>query len=57
MKIYTQDHGVYGHIVVVASDETGARELMKSCRNYDPDQDVWGFAILKGLVIENLGDS
>lgn len=57
MKIFTQDHGWAGAIVVIASNETEARELMKGCYNYDVSVPVMEHEIKNGFRFVNLGDS
>lgn len=37
MKIYVQDHGVYGVIIVVAEGLDSARQKMKLHLNYKPN--------------------
>ncbi len=57
MKIFTQDNSWAGAIVVIASNETEARELMKGCYNYDPSVPIKEHEIKKGFRFVNLGDS
>lgn len=56
MKIFIQDCGVYGCIVVVAEDEDSARIMMEDERNYQKDREIQFFPIQKGFIYCNLGD-
>lgn len=58
MKIYVQECGWEGSILVVARDEPTAREIMENeARNYDPKRELEAFEITEGFVHINLGDS
>lgn len=59
MNIYIQDFGWAGCIIVIASSEEEAREMMKASRNhnYDPLQPVDMKEIQPGVVHINYGDS
>lgn len=57
MKIYIQDLGVYGCIVVIAETPDEARTFMVSEYNYDPDKPIEEKEITPGFVFSNLGDS
>lgn len=58
MKIYVQECGWKGSILVVARDEPAAREIMENeARNYDPKRELEVFEITEGFVHINLGDS
>lgn len=55
-KIYIQDHGVYGVIVVIANSEEEARSYMQGNYNYDPKSDLEVKDIEIGEVVVNIGD-
>lgn len=59
MKLYIQDHGVYGCIIVIAKDVKTAREIMagpSSVTNYDPEAPIEEHEIEEGFFYENIGD-
>lgn len=56
MKIYIQDHGVYGSILVVAENLEAATSLIKNRYNYDPNKEIEEHEIVNGFIFENLGD-
>lgn len=56
MKIYTQDHGVYGSILVIAENLEAATQLISNSYNYDPKEEIEEYDIVNGFVYENLGD-
>lgn len=56
MKLFYQDNGWCGSIVVIAENEKKARELMSTCQNYEPDKIVEEHKIKKGLCLKNYGD-
>ncbi len=59
MKIYSQDNGVYGLIVVVAENKEAAAELIRQNSMYEKlsDKPIEEKEIVNGLVIANWGDS
>lgn len=56
MKIYTQNNGWCGSIVVIAKNEKQARELMQEAHNYDKNVPVEEHDIKLGFIFYNLGD-
>lgn len=56
MKIYIQDHSWMGMIVVIASSEIEARELMKQYHNYDMIVEIKSYEIKNGFSFANYGD-
>ena len=56
MKIYIQDNGVYGMIVVIAISETHARKLMENEHNYRESYEIESHEICSGFCYSNLGD-
>ena len=56
MKIYTQDNGWRGSIVVIADNEKEARELMEKELNYEPTSPVEEHEITKGWIYVDYGD-
>ncbi len=61
LKIYTQDLGAYGAIVVVAKDEATAREIMQrnnvpQFSGYESTLEVEEHEITEGLWIDFMGD-
>jgi hypothetical protein len=56
LKIYEQNQGWAGNLVVVAESEAEARELMTGHENYNAQDDLICHEIKKGLVIFNYGD-
>lgn len=56
MKIYIQNQGVYGSILVIAKDEAAARKLMEGIYNYSAKDAVEEHEIEEGFVHYNLGD-
>jgi hypothetical protein len=56
MNLYIQDSGVYGMIIVAASDEPEAREKMESFSNYSEDDYVEEFEFTSDFVYANYGD-
>ncbi len=58
LKIYIQDHGVYGMTVVIADSELEAREMMKGegRGEYEENKPIEEYKIEKGFVYENNGD-
>ncbi len=57
MKLYVQDHGWAGCLVVIAYSEVEARMYMEGRYNYAPLKEVDEMEIVCGLLIENTGDS
>lgn len=57
MKIYVQDHGVYGCIVVLAENKEQARKFMEGEYNYDKNEPVEEMELEPGVIHVNLGDS
>jgi hypothetical protein len=58
-KIYIQDYGVYGCIIVIASSEEEARNKMRPKSGYSGYKDnlpVESFDISEDFVYENYGD-
>ena len=56
LKIYVQDHGIYGMVMVVSTDLEAAKVVMSRYPNYNPDVEVWEFEIESGMSWCNLGD-
>lgn len=56
MKIFIQDCGWRGSIVVVADNEEQAREMMKDEYNYEPTGSIEAKEIKPGLIWVDLGD-
>lgn len=56
MSIYIQNCGVYGMIVVSASDEPEAREKMEEFANYDPDYPIEEHEFNSDFAYANYGD-
>jgi hypothetical protein len=56
MKIFTQDNGWAGCIVVTAKDENDARSKMECAQNYDRAQDVVEWDINSDFFFANYGD-
>jgi hypothetical protein len=56
MKIYIQDLGVYGSIVVIAENEESARKMMVGNYNYESNTPLLEHEIKPGFVFCNLGD-
>ena len=56
MKLYVQNNGVYGCIVVIAKNEEDARKLMNGCYNYDENSNLDVYDLTEGFKFENLGD-
>ena len=56
MKIYIQDCGWCGSILVIANNEVEAREMMKNEYNYEPDGVVSEEEIKHGFIRCDLGD-
>lgn len=56
MKLYIQDCGWRGSIIVIANSESEARELMKNEYNYEPDGEIEEEEIRVGFIFTNLGD-
>lgn len=60
MKIYTQDRGCYGCIVVIAENLDDAIKMMKDYYNYNPNHTISPVTeedIVVGWAFCNLGDS
>lgn len=63
MKLYIQDHGVYGMITVIADDENHAREIMRKeakendMSNYAEERALYVYPIVSGFFYENYGGS
>lgn len=56
MKIYIQDCGWRGSILVIANNEAEARDMMKNEYNYEPEGIVEEEEIKHGFIFSNLGD-
>lgn len=56
LKIYSMDCSWRGCIVVVATSEETARELMSQAYNYDPKGIIEVHDIKDGFFFYNLGD-
>ena len=56
MKMYIQDCGWRGSILVIANNEAEARDMMKNEYNYEPDGIVEEEEIKHGFIFSNLGD-
>ena len=56
MKIFVQDCGWRGSILVIANNEIEARKLMKNEYNYEPDGIVYEEDIKIGFIWTDLGD-
>ena len=56
MKMYIQDCGWRGSILVVANSEEQAREMMADEYNYEPNRSVVEEEIKLGFIFSNLGD-
>lgn len=56
MKMYIQDCGWRGSILVIANNEAEAREMMKDEYNYESDGIVYEEEIKHGFIFSNLGD-
>ncbi len=56
MKLYIQDCGWRGSIVVVANSQEEARALMEGCYNYEPNGEIEEEEIRVGFIFANLGD-
>lgn len=56
LKIFVQDHGVYGMLVVVAKCSYDARVIMKSSHTYSESEPLEIYDIKEGLSIVNYGD-
>lgn len=56
MKLYIQDCGWRGSIIVIANSKEEARELMKDAYNYEPDNSIEEEEIRHGFVYVDLGD-
>lgn len=57
MKLYIQDRGVYGCIIVVANSVEQAKEYMSGEYNYNVNETIEEVEIKEGFVYCNLGDS
>lgn len=57
LKLYIQDHGYRGMIVVIADSEESARQLMTNAYNYEKNHEVIVEDIKDGFWWYNLGDS
>jgi len=55
MKIYVQNHGWAGALVVVAASEEEARAMMKEMVTYMKSQPLEVFEIKPGVVVDNYG--
>jgi hypothetical protein len=55
MKLFVQDNGKSGMIVVIAGSETLARQLMKGYCNYDPGEDLDEYSLEEGVSFCNYG--
>lgn len=56
MKLFIQDCGWRGSIIVIANSQEEARQLMKGAYNYEPDGNIEEEEIEHGFVYINLGD-
>lgn len=56
MKIFIQDNGFAGMIIVVAETEERARQFMWEYHNYDPKKSIQSFEIEYGFSYSCLGD-
>lgn len=56
MKLYIQDCGWRGSIIVVANNEAEAREMMKNEYNYNPELELEEAEIRHGFIYTDLGD-
>lgn len=56
MKLYYQDNGWCGSIVVIAESLGEARALMQNELNYDRDVPIDEYPIENGLVLTCMGD-
>lgn len=56
LKIYEQDHGWAGTLIVVSESEEKARRLMEEHPTYDKTQHVNVYEIVEGLEFANYGD-
>ena len=56
MKLYIQDCGWRGSIVVIADNEVEARFLMKDEYNYEADGELEEAEIRVGFIHTDLGD-
>jgi len=57
MKIYIQDHGVFGVLVAIAENEEQARDFMEGSINYSPKVELEERDLIPGLIVENYGDT
>ncbi len=56
LMLYTMDCSWAGMIVVVARNEDEARNLMRTCENYNERETINAVPIREGLIIFNYGD-
>lgn len=56
LKIYIQDAGYEGSIIVIAKSEEDARKLMQNEYNYDKNDEVQEHEIKEGFLFSNYGD-
>lgn len=57
LKVWIQEHGWRGVILVIAETESQAREMMKGHYNYDSDGLLDSHPVVEGFVYVNLGDT
>lgn len=57
LKLWIQDHGVYGILIAIARTEEDARKLLSQGFQYLESKAVECYPIEAGLFIENMGDS
>lgn len=57
LKIWIQDNGWRGCIIVIAETELQAKELMKKELNYMEGNPIQDYEIKNGFAFANLGDS
>jgi hypothetical protein len=56
LKIYAQDRGIYGCIVVIAKSEEQARTKMRDALNYSEKQELEEYEINEDFAFWNYGD-
>lgn len=56
MKLYIQDCGWRGSIIVIANNEEEAREMMKDQYNYEPNTEIEEAEIRHGFIHVDTGD-